>query len=68
MQLLSGADISIRFDKDRDLYVVVVMVGFHSTEFVDKDPVQALGVSLLLQAGFTPKKLHYELTSHNKQE
>jgi hypothetical protein len=61
MQLLSGADISIRFDQDHMVYVVVVGVGPTHTEMVDRDPVVALGVAIMLQSGFTPKNLIHEL-------
>jgi hypothetical protein len=63
MQLISGADISIRFDNDHKIYVVVVAVGPTNTEMVDPDPVKALGVAIMLQAGFTPKNLKAELDS-----
>lgn len=63
MQLLNGADISIRFDNDHKVYVVVVAVGPTNTEMVDPDPVRALGVAIMLQSGFTPENLKVELTS-----
>lgn len=68
MQLLTGADISIRFDTEHQVFVVVIGVGHNYTEFVDKDPVQALGVACLLQAGYTPEKLKAELSKAHKTE
>jgi hypothetical protein len=66
MQLLNGADISIRFDPEHQVFIVVLGVGHNYTEFVDKDPVQALGVACLLQAGYTPEKLKNELSKTGK--
>jgi hypothetical protein len=62
MQLLTGADITIRFDPDKKVYIAHVFVGSTSTEAIAKDPVKALGLAVMLQGGFTEDTLKAELT------
>lgn len=59
MILLSGADISIR--KEGDKYIAFVYVGMSHKEAIASDPVRALGLAVMLQAGFTENRLKKEL-------
>jgi hypothetical protein len=61
MLLLSGADVSIRFDLKNKVYIATAGIGLHSMQAITKDPVQALGLAVMLQAGFTKKNLKAEL-------
>ncbi len=61
MDILTGANVNVRYDQDYNLFVVVINVGPTYTEYVDQDPVKALGVACLLQAGFTPGNLKNRL-------
>lgn len=65
MNLLSGADISIRLDQEKGLYVATVMVGFTSKVATADNPVEALGKVIMLQAGYTEGTLHNELAYLN---
>lgn len=60
MILLSGADISIRQEGSK--YIALVQVGFTSKEVTADDPIRALGLAVMLQAGFTENKLKKTLT------
>jgi hypothetical protein len=62
MQLLTGCDITIRFDPEKGVYIARVFVGSTSKEATAKDPVKALGLAAMLQAGFTENTLKAELT------
>ncbi len=61
MILFGGADISIRYDSEREVYLASVHIGNYSKLAVDPDPVRALGLAMLLQAGYTEEKLQAEL-------
>lgn len=59
MNLLSGADISIRQENGK--YIALVSVGYSHKEVTADDPVRALGLAVMLQAGFTENRLKKEL-------
>jgi hypothetical protein len=61
MQLLTGADISIRFDPEKGRYIARVTVGYTHQEAIADDPVKALGLAVMLKAGYTENKLKKEL-------
>lgn len=68
MNLLSGADLTIRFDWDKKLYIANVHVGGTHKQAMAKDPVQALGLAVMLQAGFTENSLKAELDRQAHQD
>lgn len=55
MILLSGADISIRQENGK--YIAVVGVGYSHKEVTAEDPIKALGLAVMLQAGYTENRL-----------
>ena len=57
MQLLTGADISIRFDPEKGRDIARVTVGYTHKEAIADDPVKAVGLAVMLQAGYTENKL-----------
>lgn len=59
MILLSGADISIRQEGSK--YIALVQVGFTSKTATTDDPIRALGLAVMLQAGFTENMLKQAL-------
>lgn len=59
MILLSGANISIV--RDGKEYVAIVQVGYTSKTAAAADPVRALGLAIMLQAGYTENSLKKEL-------
>ena len=61
MQLLTGADISIRFDPERGKYTAYVQGGYTHKEAQSDDPIKALGLAIMPQAGYTENKLKKEL-------
>ena len=61
MQLLTGADISIRFDPEKGRYIARVTVGYNHQEAIADDPLKALGLAVMLKAGYTENKLKKEL-------
>lgn len=60
MRLLTGADISIGRETNGK-YTAVVSVGYASKEATADDPARALGMAVLLQAGFTENGIKKEL-------
>jgi hypothetical protein len=59
INLLIGADISIKREGDR--YIAVVQVGATSKTAIATDPATALGLAVILQAGFTENGLKRRL-------
>lgn len=59
MMLLTGANISIRQEKGK--YIAVIYVGNTHHEVIADDPIRAVGLAVILQAGFTEGKLKKEL-------
>ena len=55
MDLLSGADIAIV--KEGEKYIAFVYVGVAHKEAIAADPVRALGLAVMLQAGLTENEL-----------
>lgn len=61
MILLSGADISIRQEGNK--FIALVIVGNTHKEVTADDPVRALGLAVMLQAGYTENRLKKTLQS-----
>lgn len=61
MILLNGADISIR--KEGSKYIAFVYVGFTHIHAISSDPVKAIGLAVMLKAGFTESSLLTALTN-----
>lgn len=61
MELLTGANISVRYDEERKLFIAFCGVGFTSKECSSKDLVSAVGMAVILQAGMTEKGLKKKL-------
>ncbi len=59
MILLCGSDISIR--QERNKYIAVVIVGDTHKEVTADDPVRALGLAIIAQAGYTENEIKKEL-------
>lgn len=55
MILLTGANISIRQENGK--YIAVVYVGNTSKTVTADDPARALGLAVILQAGYTENRL-----------
>jgi hypothetical protein len=65
MQLLSGAEITITFDPEAGHYIAFVYVGATHKMCVASNPVRALGMAILLQAGYTEGSLKAELANQS---
>ena len=61
MELLTGSDIAIRYDHETRKYTAYVQVGYTHKEAQSDDPIKALGLAVMLQAGYTENKLKKEL-------
>lgn len=59
MILLSGANIYLREEDGQ--YIAAVSVGYTSKEVTAADPIRALGLAIMLQAGYTENSLKKEL-------
>lgn len=71
MILLSGADISISRDEDW-IWTARVSVGYGHATATHQDPIQAIGLACLMQAGVTTMDLDREVEadkqSFNRQQ
>jgi hypothetical protein len=61
MLLLDGATISIRYDSEAKKYTATAAIGSYSKTAIASDPVEAIGLACMLQAGYTESKLKKEL-------
>jgi hypothetical protein len=61
MRLLSGADITIRYDEKSGKYTATVLVGFTSKTATADTPALAVGLAAILQAGMTENQLKKKL-------
>ncbi len=59
MVLLIGANISVRQENDK--FIAVASVGNLRKEVTASDPVRAVGLAVMLQAGYTENQLKKEL-------
>jgi hypothetical protein len=66
--LLNGADITIRYDADDKLYIAHASTGTVSgyVPAAAKDPVRALGLAIMLSAGYTEETLKQELLTSRR--
>lgn len=61
INLLLGADIVIREEKPGE-YTAIAMVGNYHKTAMSKDLIRAIGIAVLLQAGYTEQGLKKELS------
>lgn len=68
MQLITGCDITIRYSPETKRYIAFIYVGPTHHEGIAADPVRAIGLAVMQQAGFTAATLKAELAELAKKD
>lgn len=57
IMLLDGASICVRYNEDAKEWTATAMIGYTSIDATDIDPVRAIGLAVMLKAGYTENTL-----------